>query len=431
MRCNWIIKGGRVIDPVSHEDNVRDIFIRDGVFSANPPADNYRTVKAKGVLVCPGLTDLHVHFREPGNIKAETISSGSLAAAKGGFTNVVTMPNTIPPPDSPEGIRFQISAATSTGLVRVIPSGCITAKRQGRNISDIEGMAKAGAIAFTDDGSTVSNEAIMKGAMERAQKLGLLIMDHALDSTLAGRGVMRKGTRAEQLGFEGIPEDAETRIVERDIKLSMQTGCKMHIQHISSARSVQLLRDALSRGIPVSAEATPHHIALSDTDVDPGNTSYKVNPPLGTKSDVEEIIRGLCDNTIKAFATDHAPHKKEDKEVEFAQAAFGAIGLETAIGVTYKVMASSGRMRIIDWLARWTTGPCSILGIPCVGFSIGTPADICLIDASNSWTVKSAEFLSHARNCPFEGWNLPARAALTMKAGRLTWCESQELLTDG
>jgi dihydroorotase len=430
MKCNWIIKDGRVIDPASGEDCVRDLYIKNGFFSPVPPEGDYRTVKAKGLLVCPGLTDLHVHFREPGNIEAETIRSGSLAAAKGGFTNVVTMPNTNPPPDSPEGIRFQISTAAATGLVSLMPSGCITVKRQGREIADIEGMAKAGAIAFTDDGSTVSNDVVMKGAMERAKKLGTVIMDHALDPVLASKGVMRKGARAEQLGLAGIPEDAEINIVRRDIELSRQTGCKMHIQHISSERSVLLVRDALSQGIPISAEATPHHIALADTDVDPGNTSYKVNPPLGTKDDIDGIIQGLCDGTIKAFATDHAPHRRKDKEIEFPKAAFGAIGLETAIGVTYKIMVNSGRMSIGNWLARWTTGPCSILGIPFSGFSAAAPADICLIDISSVWTVKAIEFLSQSRNCPFEGWNLPARAVLTMKSGRLTWCATQEMLTD-
>lgn len=423
MNRSWLIRGGRVLDPPTGRDGIADLLVEDGLISAtaSPGGRTIPEVDARGLLVVPGLIDMHVHFREPGATDAETIASGSAAAARGGFTTVVTMPNTKPATDSAAQVLRTIQAATAAGLVRVLPSACITAGRLGRVVADLAGAARAGAVAFTDDGSTVADEQVLAEAMAIAASLGLPVMDHALDPGLAGNGVMREGASSAGLDLPGIPASAEIRAVERNIRLAGQTNCRTHIQHISAGETVELLAQARGKGIPVSGEATPHHISLADTDVRAEDANFKMNPPLGTDQDRETLITGLCNGTIAALATDHAPHTQDAKDRGFRDAPFGVVGLETAVGVTYSTLVKSGRMDLRDWLARWTTGPATILGLPAPSLTPGRPADIALIDIESDWTVRSSDFLSRSRNTPFEGHSFTGRAVYTFCSGRMTW----------
>jgi dihydroorotase len=423
MNNTWFINQGRIIDPVNRRDEIADLFIKDGVIATVPkkvPA-GVPVVNAAGLVVAPGLIDLHVHFREPGNENAETIESGCRAAAHGGFTTVVIMPNTTPATDNAGMISAIRAKAESIGLVTVLPTGCITRDRRGTELAELAAMAKAGAVAFTDDGSTVPDGKLMANAMKAAKMLGIVVMDHALDPALAGNGVMHEGNRSRKLGLPGIPSAAESEIVKRDIALAEETGCRIHIQHVSAKESVELIREARRRGLPVSGEATPHHLALIDDDVTGADTNMKVNPPVRSKADRQAILAAVADGTLEILATDHAPHTGEDKSKGFIKAPFGMVGLETAVGVTFTLLVKSGLMSINDWLARWTAGPAHVLGLQSPSLSGGQPADLVLLDLESGWTVNAADFLSKSRNTPFNGRKLSGRAVCTFHAGLMTW----------
>jgi dihydroorotase len=420
----WLIQGARVVDPAAGRDGVGDLFIRDGRFTPRPERlpDDAVTVDACGLVAVPGLIDLHVHLREPGNEAAETVASGARAAARGGFTSVVAMPNTTPPLDSPGEVQALADRAAAADRVRVRPAPCITRGRLGRELADLPALARAGAVAFTDDGSTVANDDLMAAALRQAKALGLPIMDHALDPRLAGKGVMHKGAYSDRLGLPGIPSEAETAVVERDIRLAGDTGAAMHIQHVSAAGSVALIRKARQRGIRVSAELTPHHLALIDADVRADRPDrYKMNPPLRAVADRQALTEGICDGTIECFATDHAPHTAAAKAKGFIGAPFGVIGLETAVGVTYTLLVKAGVMGLANWIRRWTAGPAGILGQAAPTLAIGAPADFALLDLGTAWTVRAEDFASKSRNTPFEGWTLTGRAVWTFCGGRPTW----------
>jgi dihydroorotase len=426
MKDYWLIKNGRIIDPVTGRDEIGDLFISDGKIAPlpdNPPLD-VQEVDATGFVVVPGLIDLHVHFREPGDEQAETIESGSKAAARGGFTTVVAMPNTSPVIDNAEMVQLVRRRSKAAGLVRVLPSGCITKNRCGLELADLAGMAKAGAVAFTDDGLTVRGEKLMAQAASRAKTIGLPIMDHALDLAIAGRGVMHEGERSAELDLPGIPSLAEVEIVRRDMILAVRTGCRIHIQHVSCAESVDLIRQAKKAGVPVSGEATPHHLALTDLDVTGDNANLKMNPPLRTEIDRESIYAAVADGTLGVLATDHAPHLEEEKAKDFVSAPFGVVGLETAVGVTFTLLVKAGTMSVKDWLSRWTIGPAKVLGIRPPSLAVGEPADLTILDLDSEWIVRSRTFLSKSRNTPFEGRKLVGRSVLTLHRGTLTWQET-------
>jgi dihydroorotase len=425
MNNTWFIKQGRIIDPANRKDEVADLFIKNGLIAPLPtklPTD-VPVVNAAGLIVAPGLIDLHVHFREPGNEKAETFESGCRAAAHGGFTTVVTMPNTRPATDNAEMISAIRAKARSIGLVTILPAGCITKDRRGTELADLTAMSKAGAMAFTDDGSTVANAKLMGDAMKTAKKLGIVVMDHALDPALAGNGVMHEGSRSREFGLPGIPSAAESETVKRDIALAEKTGCRIHIQHVSAKESVELIREAKRRGLPVSGEATPHHLALTDGDVTGADTNMKVNPPVRAEADRQAVMAAVADGTLETFATDHAPHTDEDKSRGFVQAPFGMVGLETAVGVTFTLLVKSGLMSINDWLTRWTTGPAHVLGLRGPSLSDGQPADLVLLDLKSEWTAQAADFLSKSRNTPFNGRKLTGHPVYTFHAGLMTWKE--------
>ncbi len=417
---NLVLKSVRLVDPAVGRDEITDLIIRDGIiYEAESPVEGLNVINAEGMLAAPGFWDIHVHFRDPGNVRAETRQSGGAAAAAGGFTRVVTMPNTVPVGDSVDWLRQQLD---DTALpVKILPSACITHSRQGHDIADLESLAAAGAAAFTDDGSTVADDALMREAMTRAAKLGKPVMDHAVLPDIARNGMIRDCPLARKLGLPLFPPEAEIEAVLRDIRLCRETGCSTHIQHISCAASVTAIRAARAEGLPVTGEASPHHLALTVEDIPGDDGNYRMNPPLGNRADVRAIRDGVLDGTLTLFATDHAPHTAETKNHGFKKAAFGVIGLETAVGVTWRVMVAEEGMSVPDWVARWTVGPAALLGLPAPQLATGVLADLVLIDTRTPWQVNPDTFLSLSRNTPFAGWSLTTRAVLTVCNGRTTY----------
>ena len=419
------IRGGRLIDPSANTNEVRDLFIKDGVIAETPAAipPEAEVIDANGLVVVPGFIDVHVHLREPGGEDAETIETGSRAAARGGFTTIVAMPNTKPPLDTPEFVAQVKRRGEEIGLVRVIPSACITAGRDGRDVADLKALAGAGAGVFTDDGSTVSSDETMKRAMTLAAALNMPIMDHAQDREMEKDGVMHEGEFSKHWNLPGILSEAEARIIRRDIDLARRTGCAVHIQHVSTKEGVTLIREARKRGLRVSGELTPHHLALTDADVKADDANFKMNPPLRSVADREALVRGIVDGSLQAFATDHAPHTAAAKARGFLQAPFGIVGLETAVGVTFTELVATGLMDLGTWVHRWTAGPARVLGLPDPSLKPGAPASIALLDVGSKWTVCAGKFASKSRNTPFEGRELTGRAVRTIYRGKTVWRE--------
>jgi len=392
-----------------------------------PPVDVPR-IDGDGLLVAPGFWDVHVHFRDPGNAAAETRRTGAAAAAAGGFTRVVTMPNTVPAGDTPAWVREQVEDDLP---VQILPAACISKGRQGREVADLEALAAAGAVAFTDDGAMVDDDAVMRDAMARARRLGKAVMDHAVVPSLAKSGVIRDCPAARRLGLPVFPPEAEAAAVLRDIRLCRETGCATHIQHVSCAGSVAAIRAARDEGLPVTGEATPHHLAIAAEEIPGDDGHYRMNPPLGNHDDVRAIRDGILDGTLTLFATDHAPHTAETKTRGFLKAAFGIIGLETAIGVTWEVMVLKEGLPPLTWAARWTTGPAALLGRPAPSLAEGVLADLVVIDPRSPWRVEPDTFRSLSRNTPFAGWTLHARPVLTVCEGRVTFTDPKFAVLEG
>ena len=418
-----LLRGARLLDPARGRDEIADLYFVAGRFASVPetPPPGTEIIEARGWAAAPGFTDLHVHLREPGDEAAETIESGCRAAARGGFTTVVAMPNTRPPMDTPGRVARVIERAAEVGLCRVWPAACVTAGRAGERLAPLDELAAAGARAFTDDGATVSSDDLMRDAMERAALLGRPILDHAQSRDEERRGVMHEGAYSARWGLPGIPAGAETAVVERDIRLAGETGCSLHVQHLSAAGSADLLRRAIGEGRPVSGEVTPHHLALTDADVRPDDARWKMNPPLRGAADREALCRAVEEGVAGVLATDHAPHTAEAKARGFLDAPFGVVGLETAVGVTYTLLVERGRMSALDWVRRWTSGPARVLGLPEPTLAPGAPADLVVLDLQTPWVVESGSFASLSRNTPFDGWTLTGRAVRTFLAGRLVF----------
>lgn len=412
----------RLIDPAGRIDTTGNLYLRDGRILPAPemPAESCLVLDASGWFVCPGLTDVHVHLREPGHEAAETIETGTRAAARGGFTRVVAMPNTTPPLDHPDIIRAMLRKAEEAPC-EVLASGCLSVGRLGREPVDYDALKRAGVVALTDDGSTPASDELMLTAARAASRLNIPIMDHAEDSTLPVKGVMHEGVFSAKHGLPGIPSAAEVNIVRRDIQLAERTGCRMHIQHLSARESIELIHDAQARGIPVTAEATPHHLALTDEEVDPNNPSYKMNPPLRSAEDRRALRQAVAEGIISLFATDHAPHTAEAKQKGFLQAPFGIIGLETAVSVSYEVMVKSGLLSLPEWVIRWTVCPNNLLARRTPSLAFGELADLSVINPSAHWTVRAEDLASRSANTPFLGRTLSARPILTVYRGRITW----------
>ena len=426
------INGGRVIDPANGVDAIADLFIADGRIAAVGPhagKDASEVIDARGLVVCPGFVDIHAHLREPGFEHKETIASGTLAAAQGGFTTVCAMPNTEPPIDSAGMIEFVLRTAQTQGAVRVLPIACITRGRAGKELADLAELAQVGAVAFTDDGAPVADPHLMRRALEYAGMLDVPVIDHCEDPMLSASGVMHEGWVSTRLGLRGNPTAAEETMVARDIALAEAIGSHVHIAHVSTAGSVDIIRQAKSRAVRVTAEVTPHHLALTHDVIigsgeAPGGVAYdtnaKVNPPLRTPSDVAACIEGLRDGTIDCIATDHAPHAIQDKLCEFDSAAFGISGLETALGLALRALS------LEEAIPALTIGPVRALGLDGHVEGLGSlsqdaPGDAVLVDPDAEWTVEPEVFASKGKNTPLSGRTLRARVVATIYGGRIAF----------
>ncbi|MBT3311825.1 MAG: dihydroorotase [Desulfobacterales bacterium] len=422
-----IIKGGRVIDP-GNIDGVRDILIEDGIITQieeniidynQDKTDSCEIIDASGLIVVPGLIDMHVHLREPGHEYKETIKSGSLAAARGGFTAICPMPNTNPVNDNRQVTEFILTKAAEADAVRVYPVAGISKGLNGNRLSEYGELKDAGVIAVSDDGKPVNNSLLMRRAMEYAKGFGLPVISHCEDLELAADGVMNEGPVSTRMGLAGIPNAAESVMVMRDISLCELTGSALHIAHVSTSESVHAIRDAKERGVAVTAETAPHYFTLIDESVYDYNTSAKMNPPLRSSEDRESILKGLKDGTIDVIATDHAPHSALEKDVEFNNSANGIIGLETSLPLSLRLV-ENGTLSIEQLIDKMSGNPARILGLD-NGIKVGKTADITIIDTENTFIVNASEFLSLGRNTPFDGWELKGRAVFTIVGGRIVF----------
>lgn len=417
-----LIKGGTVIDPGTGKVIEKDILLADGKIAktgVNLNAGSAEVLDVSGKLVAPGLIDMHVHLREPGFEAKETIFSGTRAAVRGGFTTVACMPNTNPVADNAAIISYIRNTAFVKGTSNVFPIGAITRGSKGEELAEMGDMKEAGAVAFSDDGMPVMNAGLMRRAMQYARMLGLTIISHSEDKNLSAGGAMHEGYMSTVLGLKGIPASAEEVMMARDILLAEETGCRLHVAHVSTAGSVQLLREAKARGVKVTAEVTPHHFSLNDEAVAGYNTSTKVNPPLRTAADVAAVKDGLADGTIDVIATDHAPHTLEEKDVEYELAPFGLVGLETAVGLVWTELVATGVLTPLQAISKLTINPASILGISKGTLKTCADADITIIDPVLSWTVDSEQFASKGRNTPFTGRQLKGMPYMTIVGGRV------------
>ena len=421
-----IIRNGRLIDPANNRDEIADLVIVDGRIAEKSEIRNPKSeideIDAGNLIVCPGLIDMHVHLREPGFAHKETIESGARAAAAGGFTTIVCMPNTSPVPDNPSTIAWIKDRAAEAACVNVLPTGAISRNLAGEELAPIGSLAQAGVVAITDDGHCIQNHEVMRRAVEYARMVGLPLLDHCQDYNLAGNGVVNEGYWSTLLGLPGWPAASEEAIVMRNILLAELCDHHIHCQHLSTAGSVRLLREARARGVKISGEVCPHHVALTDEAIQNFDTNYKVNPPLRARTDVDALLEGIADGTLSILCSDHAPHADFEKEVEFDAAPFGIIGLETELGLFLDLLVHKhGKIDILRLIEMYAVEPARLLRINAGTLSIGAPADVTVIDPNLEWTVRVDKFESASRNSPFDGWKLKGRAVRTIVEGKTVW----------
>lgn len=417
-----LIKNGKVVDPVSGSIEQEDILIASGKIAERGSSFSENcceVLNASHKLVVPGLVDMHVHLREPGYEAKETIYTGTRSAAMGGFTSIACMPNTRPVIDNAALISYIKETSAERGLVNVYPIGAVTRGSRGKELAEMGDMKEAGAVAFSDDGNPVANAGLMRRAMQYARMLGMPVISHCEDKNLAAGGSMNEGEVSTLLGLKGIPALAEEVMVARDLLLCEETGCRLHIAHVSTAGSVNLVRQAKARGIKVTCEVTPHHFTLTDQAVIGYDTSTKVNPPLRVPADVKAVKEGLADGTIDVIATDHAPHTVEEKDVEYDNAPFGLVGLETAVGLVWSELVATGVLTPLQAVDKMTLQPAKVLGIPGGTLEIGAAADVVIIDPYLGWTVDAGLFESKGRNTPFNGMSLRGKVCTTVVGGRV------------
>jgi dihydroorotase len=421
-----LLRGGRVIDPAAGRDETADVLIEDGKIAAidrgirgEDALAGATIMDCSGLVVAPGLVDMHVHFREPGQEYKEDIASGSRAAAAGGVTTVACMPNTDPPLDNEALVAQIVNRSDEIGLCRVLPIAAITRGMQGRELTEMMLLKEAGAVGFSDDGRPVENARVMRRALEYARMTGAPIIAHCEEPALSVGGHMHEGAASTRLGIKGIPSASEDIAVAREIRLAEITGGRVHVCHVSSARSVDLVRDGKRRGVHVTAEATPHHFTLTEDACEGFDSNTKMNPPLRSAADREALIEGLADGTLDAIATDHAPHAEREKLVEFDHAPFGIIGLETSLALAIGSLVVPGRIDLPTVLRRMTAAPAQILGIDAGRLTRGGIADVVVFDPDMDWTFTRADIKSKSPNTPFLGTKLTGRVLLTIKSGRI------------
>lgn len=427
MPSLWI-SNARIIDPASKRDETGELFVTDGkIVDSLAPAAKKRAKKidARGLVACPGLVDIHVHFREPGQTHKENIATGSRAAAAGGFTTVVCMPNTSPVADTAGTVQFINDAIRRDAIVKILPTGCITVGMKGQALAPIGSLKRAGVVAITDDGDCVQSNELMRRACEYAKMFDLPLMDHCQDAAMTQGSVMNEGVMSTRLGLRGWPNAAEDLIVARNVILSTYTGAHIHLQHISSRNSVEIIRRAKQRGVRITAEATPHHIALTDTAIAGYDTNFKMNPPLRTEEDRLEIISGLREGVIDCISTDHAPHTDYEKDKEFDFAPNGIIGLETSLPVSLAVLVKEHRFKLSKVIDFMTRRAADILNLPAGTLKVGAAADICLFDPAETWRYDAKSGFSKSANSPWTGQTLTGRVKMTIVDGRVVFANGE------
>jgi dihydroorotase len=417
-----LLRNGRVIDPSQDLDRVTDLWLRDGTILGTGPqsgATADRVIDCTGMIVSPGLIDMHVHLREPGREEDETIATGTAAAVAGGVTSVACMPNTEPALDSRSDAEFVVQQARRAGNCNVFPVGAVTKNREGKELAELGGLVEGGAVAFTDDGAPVYSAEIMRRALEYCKMLGRAVLVHAEVLELTQGGVMNEGAVSVQLGLRGMPAVAEDIMIDRDVRLAALTGGRVHILHVSTADGVEIIRQGIARGVRVSGEACPHHFILTDESLRSFDSNFKMSPPLRTQQDVDAVLAGLKDGTLSVLATDHAPHAPEKKERELDQAPNGIIGLETFLPLCVTHLIEPGHLSWPQMLAKMTANPAAVLGIDRGTLRPGRPADVTVIDPKAKWTIDATKFKSKSRNTPFHGWEVTGRAVATLVGGEV------------
>ncbi len=420
-----LIQQGYLLDPASKREGVYDILIEEGYIKSIKKSLSVRKaliIPAKGCLVFPGLIDIHCHLREPGREDEETIESGSKAAVAGGFTTLCCMPNTDPALDNKVSIRF-VQDRASKAACRVLPVGCITVKREGTLLAPYGEMAAEGAVAFSDDGSCVMDSLVMRRALEYTRLHQKPVISHAEDAALSKNGVMNEGTLSVRLGLPGIPRQAEEIMVARDVSLAGLTGGRLHLAHLTTAEAVQIVRKARKKGLSVTAEVTVHHITLTEEATAGYNTQAKVSPPLRTRQDIQALIEGLKDGTIDCLVTDHAPHADEEKETGFENAAFGIIGLETALPLAWRL--TEKELKPLQLIAAFTTNPANVLGLAPAQIKEGEPADVVVYDPDKKWVYQKEKIVSRSKNSPFINWELKGKVLYTLVSGKIAYQDEE------
>src|SRR6266567_6797175 len=422
--ASLLVKGGRVIDPASSLDGTADVLIDNGRITSvgrDLPRNGAELLDASGLIVAPGLIDMHVHLREPGIEHSETIETGARAAAAGGFTSICCMPNTVPVNDNATVTSYIVDRARHNAVVNVFPIGAITKGSEGEELAAIGSMKKAGIVAISDDGKPVMNARVMRRAMEFARSLDLPVIDHCEDLNLSAGGDMHEGLVSTRLGLRGIPASSEDVMVARDILLAKSTGARFHVAHISSANSVAMVAHAKKLGLPVTCEATPHHFAITDAEVASYDSNYKMKPPLRTGCDVEAVIGGIVSGAIDVIATEHAPRAGSEKMQEFEKCPFGILGLETALGLSLERLVHTGRIPLGTLVALFTTGPARVLRLDRGTLATGAPADVTIFSTDVEWTYDVNQSFSKSRNSPFDGRAFRGGPMATIVAGNIVW----------
>ena len=423
-----LLKGGRVVDPANRRDGEFDVLIDNGRIAAvgkTLPAEGARVMPLRaGWIVAPGLIDIHVHLREPGQEHKETIATGTAAAAAGGFTAVACMPNTDPVNDHPGVTELILRKAAEANLARVYPIGAVSIGSKGEQLAELAAQKDAGCVAFTDDGRPVGDALLMRRALEYAGMLGVPVIDHCEDPSLKGEGVAHEGFHAARLGLRGIPGAAESIMVERDIALSELTGARCHVAHMSARQSVRAVRDAKARGIHVTCEVAPHHFVLTDESLERPvryDTNAKMNPPLRETADRDAMLDGIADGTVDVIATDHAPHHADEKLVEFDHAPFGIVGLETCVPLVFDRLVHTGRIPVVRAIELLSANPARVLNLPGGSLTEGAPADVTVLAPDDLVTIRAAHLRSKSKNTPFDGWELRGAVVATIVNGRIIY----------